>query len=292
MKESKNGRRTVRAGTINDSYSVNRPGWSGASPVPSRAGIRAENRRRRRRRILLIFYILLFLAVMSAAAVISLTVLFKIDTIEVSGASRYSQDQIVGACGIQKGENLFLAGTKRAEQQVQARLPYIGSVKIKRKLPAKISIEVSAATVCGAVAYGDKYAVLSDQYRVLEITDKPSQNCPPIKGITLKSAKVGDTAVFEDESLLTSLQKVEEAIRKNKMEHITGMDLSSASKILVHYDGRVTLNLGLSSGLDYKFSFAKKLLESGQIKDTEKGVLNLSTVEENDTAYFDPVTDS
>lgn len=278
-----------------------RQGWGGGARGPnpkgniapsSRAGVRMENRRRRRRRALLVFYIFLFFAVVSAAAAVSLTVLFKIDTIQVNGTSKYSQEQIIGACGIQKGDNLFLAKTGRAEKQIQARLPYIGSVKVKRKLPARISIQVMEAQVLGAVQASGKYAVLSDDFRILELADRLPQGCALIRGISLSSPKAGSTAEFSDKSAQSSLTDVEKALKNNGLKKITGMDFSSTSKITLTYDGRVVINLGMPSDLDYKIRFAKKLFDSKNIKDTEKGTLNLSTTGDNDTAYFDPGTSS
>lgn len=285
MRNLKNGRDNWGGGT-------RRPNPNGNIAASSRAGARMENRRRRRRRALLIFYIFLFFAVISAAAAVSLTVLFKIDTIQVGGTSKYSQEQIIGACGIRKGDNLFLAKTGRAEKQIQARLPYIGSVKVKRKLPAQISIQVAEAQVLGAVESAGKYAVLSDDFRVLELAGQLPQNCALIRGITLNAPKAGSTAGFSDKTAQSTLMDVEKALKNNGLKKITGMDLSSTSKITVTYDGRVAINLGMPSDLDYKIRFAKKLFDSGEIKDTEKGTLNLSTVGDNDTAYFDPGTSS
>lgn len=290
MRDQENRRRNMRE--ENRRRGTNEPARREYGRVPSRAGIRAENRRRRRRRALLIFYLFLFFAVVSSAVVVSLTVLFKIDAIQVSGTSRYSQEQIVSACGIKKGENLFLAKTRQAEKQIQARLPYIGSVKVRRKFPARISIQVAEAQVYGAVESSGKYAVLGENFRILEMADKPPQSCMLIRGITLKKPKAGATAEFEDKSLQSSLMDVENALKNGGMKKITGMDFSSASKILLTYDGRVTINLGMPSNLDYKISFAKKLFDEGKIKSTEKGTLNLSTAGDNDTAYFDPASGS
>ncbi|XOQ43971.1 MAG: Cell division protein DivIB [Clostridium sp.] len=289
MKNSKN----PRYATYTENNRTYRPARKAASPLrPSRAGVRAANRRRRRRRALLIFYIFLFLAVLFAAVAVSLTVLFQIDSIQVSGTSKYSQEQIINACGIKKGENLFLADTKQAEQRIQSQLPYIGSVQVRRQLPAKIHIEVTPAKVCGALEYSEQYAIMSDDFRILEVTDKLPENCPLIKGIELKNPKVGAEAEFADSSIKTCFMEVIKALNENGLTKITGMDFSSTSKILVDYDGRVTINLGMPSGLDYKIRYAKALFDSGKIQDTEMGMLNLSTVEENDTAYFDPVTGS
>jgi cell division septal protein FtsQ len=290
MKDLKSGRRAAGANVRGSG--TNRPVRRENAGVPSRAGIRAENRRRRRRRALLVFYLFLFFTVVTAAAVVSLTVLFKIDTIQVTGTSRYTQEQIISACGIKKGENLFLAKTKQAESGIQTRLPYIGAVKVRRRFPAQITIQVTEARVLGAMALSGKYAVIGDNLRILEIVDKLPQNDTLIQGVALKNPKAGDKAEFTDKSVQSSLTDLENALKSNSMKKIKSIRFSSDSKILLDYDGRVTINLGLPSALDYKIRFAKKLFASDMIKSTEKGTLNLSTVEDNDKAYFDPGTGS
>lgn len=260
--------------------------------APSSAAIRAANRHRRRRRALVCFYLFLFFTVLSAAAVLSLTVLFKIRTIQVSGTSRYSQSQIVGASGIRTGENLFLAQTRRAEEQIRSKLPYIGSVQVHREFPAEIGITVGAAAVCGAVEYQKKYAVLGSDFRILELADKLPQGCASISGVTLRNAEAGATADFSDTTVRNTLQNVEKALKTDGLSDVTAMDFSSSSRILLVYQSRVTINLGLASDLDYKIRYAKALFDSGKIGKTEKGTLNLSTAADNDTAYFDPAAAS
>ena len=46
--------------------------------------------------------------IIAAAITLSLTVLFKISTIEVTGTSRYSVEDIIKESGISEGNNLFL----------------------------------------------------------------------------------------------------------------------------------------------------------------------------------------
>lgn len=289
-KESKRSRELPHAyGGTSVEYG---PALRNGAPSGPRAGRRAKNRRRRRKRALVCFYIFLFLTVVLAAAAVSLTVLFRIESIEVRGTSRYSQAQILSACGIRKGENLFLVRTGDAEKRISGKLPYIGSVSVRRSFPAGITVTVAEAPVCGVVPDGKGYAVLGTDFRVLELTDKPPAGRPRIKGIALKNAKAGGAAEFSEPALKNSLAAVVSALSKNGLKPITGMDFSNTDGVLVEYDGRVTMNFGLCSDLDYKVRYAKALFDSGQIKKTERGTLNLSTTAENDTAYFDPAASS
>nr|WP_319487503.1 FtsQ-type POTRA domain-containing protein [uncultured Caproiciproducens sp.] len=249
---------------------------------------RTDTRKRHRRRCLLLFYIFMFIAVVVGAVVISLTVLFKIETIEVSGTSRYSAEAIVQAANIKKGENLFLANTKNAAASIQQKLPYIGAAKVSRRLPAKILIEVKEEAISGAMEYKGKYAVVSVNGKVLELTDKMPGNCPAIKGLSLSKIEVGKNIVYGDTTQQDTFKSLTTAISSNKLDKITEIDLSNSYKIQIIYDGRIIMNLGLPSDFDYKIRFAKSILDEGKIKDNEKGTLNLSVAVEDNNAFFDP----
>ncbi|WP_444659682.1 cell division protein FtsQ/DivIB [Caproiciproducens sp. R2] len=249
---------------------------------------RADNRKRRRRRFLLLFYVFLFLTVIAGAVAVSLTVLFKIETIEVAGTSRYPAQAIVQAGGIRKGENLFLAHTKSAAAAIQQKLPYIGTAKVSRRLPARIVIEVTEEAVSGAIEYKGKYAVVGANGKVLELAEKMPENCTSIKGLSLSKAEAGKAVVYADASQKETFQSLSAAVSGNKFEKITEMDFSNPYKIQVVYDGRIIMNLGLPSDFDYKIRFAKSIFDAGKIKDNERGTLNLSVAVEDNNAFFDP----
>lgn len=249
---------------------------------------RAESRRRRRRRALLLFYFFTFITVITAAIALSLTVLFKIDTIEVTGTSRYPAEQIIAVCEIEKGENLFLAKTREAGAAIQQKLPYISSATVSRRLPAKIVITVKEEPLSGALEYNKKYAVIGTSGKVLELAAKMPENCPNIKGLKLSKAEVGKDIVYSDTTQQTALHDLTAAITDSKLGKVTEIDMSVPYKLQIVYDNRITMNLGLASDLNYKLRFAKSILDAGKIKENEKGVLNLSVAAEDNNAFFDP----
>jgi cell division protein FtsQ len=265
----------------------------GAQEGPeSSAARRAGFRYRRRRRAQLVFYIFLFLFIVAGAAVLSLTVLFKTESIQVTGTSSYSQEQIIEASGIRKGENLFLVKTRRAQELISKKLPYVGSVQVSRKLPAQIVIHVGKAEVWGVLPYNGKYVVLGTGGKVLELADKLPSNCTVLSGLQIKEAKAGEQIQYKDASQESVLKSVVDTVKNDKLSKVTAMNFSSSYKILITYDGRIEINLGMPANLDYKIRFAKTLFDTGKIKSTEKGSLNLSVAADNDTAYFDPASGS
>lgn len=249
---------------------------------------RAALRRRRRKRALLCFYLFTFLAVVTAAVVLSLTVLFKIESIQVNGTSRYSSEQIIGASGIKTGENLFLAKTGQAARNIEQKLPYLASASVSRKIPAQIVITVQEAKPAGAMKYEGKYAVLATDGKVMELDDQIPENCPSVKGVKLSGAEPGKTITFADSTQKNIYENLVSAIVQTGFEKITQLDLTQAYKIQITYDNRIVMNLGSGSDFIYKLRFGKTILDQQGIKQEEKGVLNLSIVTENNRGYFYP----
>lgn len=265
---------------------VSRPSRPGAALAAS-AQKRAEIRKRRRRHMLAFFYLFLFLFVLTSAVVLSLTVLFKISRVQVTGSSRYSAQQIIQASGIKTGDNLFLTKTGQASAKIKAQLPYLETAAVTRQLPSVISIRVEEDSVYGAVEYGKKYIVAGENGRALEITDKLPAGCTLLKGLPVRTAEAGKTIVYQNQNISGVFGPVMSALQKSGLGKITSVDFSQSYRILVLYDNRVTIDLGMPSDLDYKLDFAKNIL-TNKIKNTEKGTLNMSVVSDTDKAYFDP----
>lgn len=260
----------------------------GSAPHKGREKRRAAASRkaRRRKRLLLIFYLVTFLIAIGAAVVLSITVLFRIDTIQVTGQSRYTEQEIVQMSGIKVGENLFLADTATAKQQIEEKLPYIGRAKVSRRLPAKILITVEEAEISGAVEYNGGYAIVSPEGKVLEITSAIPEGYSLIEGLDLKSADLGKKIVYEDPEKQEMFTELAQSLAEHGIAPITRMDLTNLYDIVVEYDGRITMEFGLPSDIDFKVRFAKTILSEPDMAEAQ-GVLNLADCREEDRAYFE-----
>lgn len=74
-----------------------------------RAGAAAVDQRRRRRRTgrQALHYLLILAVATAIMAALSLTVFFKIETVEVTGLTKYAAEEVIQASGVQVGQNLF-----------------------------------------------------------------------------------------------------------------------------------------------------------------------------------------
>lgn len=262
-----------------------------AADFAAAAQYRAECRRKHRKHVLIFFYLFMFLLVLSAAAVLSLTVLFKISDIYVTGSSHYSRQQIIEESGIKKGDNLFLTNTQRSSERIREKLPYLGVVAVKRKFPAKIEISVKEDPVYGAAVFDKKYVIIGEGGNALDFVNSIPNNCTELKGLEVKYAQAGKPVQYKEADSANVLKTVMEALQKNGLSNITSVDFSKSYRIMAVYDNRISINLGIPSDLDYKIKFVKSLLKNN-IKSTDHGTLNMSVVSDTDKAYFDPSYDT
>ena len=113
------------------------------------AAARSNRKRRRSRGRFGPLLKLLCAVALAAALTVGVTVFFRVETVAVEGASRYTPEEIVEASGIQTGDNLYAMNKFQVQQQLRELLPYISEVSIRRELPSTIRIRV---VECQAVA--------------------------------------------------------------------------------------------------------------------------------------------
>ena len=100
------------------------------------------NRKRKRSRLGPLFQFLCGIAVV-VALTMGATVFFQVESIEISGNQRYTQEEVIQATGIQIGDNLFHLNKYAIYDQVEQNLPYIETIQIRRGLPSTIRVTIT-----------------------------------------------------------------------------------------------------------------------------------------------------
>lgn len=177
---------------------------------------RRHGRGRRGRRFG-VLYKLLTLVVVCAAAVLALTLFFKVESVEVTGNSRYSAQEIQDACGVQLGDNLYLLSKPDMVQRLHQRLPYIDEVRITRSLPNTLCVQVTEFTTVYAVEQEGTVWLLTSGGKIVE-TAAERGDTPLIDGCELLAPSLGGDVSFALElqnrqeslfALLTALESAE-----------------------------------------------------------------------------------
>lgn len=253
-------------------------------------GQQRSNKRKNRRRhgSPILLYIMLIIIVLGISAVLCCTVFFGAETIEVSGTSRYSTEQIIAASSLNEGDNIFVANTSKAEGEITNQLPYIGSAKISRTLfPPKFVITVEETQA--KYVTEDGMVVLDGRFKILENSAAPDfdkSGLTLLKGVSFTSPVAGQTAAFENEDISDTLKQIAKGLEKQKISDITKIDLSDTMDIRITYQNRILMFIGSTAELDYKMSYAKTML-TNQLSSSQEGKLDLSwLVSGNSTVYF------
>lgn len=238
---------------------------------------RRSNRRRRRGRFSFLYKVLSVLLI-CGAILGAMTFLFRINTIEISGVSRYTKEEVLEASGIKQGDNLYIINKYDVADDIFARLPYVQTVQINRRLPDTMTIDVQECTVAGAVTQEGGVWLVSSHGKILEnIAPADAAAYPVIDGITLLSPAVG-TAIalgeenrMTEEKLLDLLAKLEE---KGMLAEMKGIHMGDGAFITMDYADRFTVKFAWDADFDYKLQNLQVVISKLEVNET--GVIDLT----------------
>lgn len=260
--------------------------FGGRTPrAPDRAqAAAAAGARRRRKRTgrQTLYYLLILLVAAAVVAVLSLTVFFRIEKLEVTGVTKYAAEEILEASGVKVGDNLFRVNARRVEKKLTQQFPYVEGVALRRTLPATLTLEIAQAKPLGAVSTAAGYVVIGKTGRVLEIgAASVPQDVMTVTGMYLYDPKVGqklgegytkeetDEADKEAYGFLL-LSRLMDAVEETDFGKVSLVDFSNQLDMMLVYDNRLLIDLGGGTELPYKLRFAKKVIED-ELSDTFEG---------------------
>ena len=255
---------------------------------------------------------------LAAAVILCFIVFFRVNTISVTGNEKYTQQEVLDASGIEKGDALLLVNKSAAAGKIIAALPYIDQVRIGVAFPNVVRIEVKELDTAYAVTASDgTYWLINSSGRVVEETTGKAaagylqltgfQVDPPKAGATISASsaaaktdqQTGDTAsggeataanteetddATPEERLQTALE-ILQALESSGAAGVTQINVASLHDIKVFYGTQYEVDFGAAVDLSYKVEYM--LAAVAQLDDYESGVLDL-TFQEEKTARFIP----
>ena len=238
---------------------------------------RRRNNRRRRGRFG-VLYKLLSVLVICGAIIAALTLFFRVDTVVVTGQERYTQEEIVAASGVEKGDNLSLLNKNAVRQRIQDALPYIERVKrINRKLPDTLLIEVEECGTPLAVVQDGSAWLVSPLGKIVEqLPAGQAEGYAVIDGCQLLTPTVGTKIALateynaKKESLLDLLAALEEA---EMLDQVEAIHLEDASTLTMEYGGRFLVEMPYRA--DYQRKLQTLRLAVEKLETNQTGTIQL-----------------
>lgn len=234
-------------------------------------------KQRRVRRI--IAYLSIIVVVLIVGVILSLTVLFKTEKIEVKGNKYYDNNVVIQLSGIKKGDNIFTSSMFADTSNIIKTLPYIKNVHVGFNIPNGVVISVENQVPYYSLKSGNIYYLVSKDNRILEQVDKKPDDLMFIDAPKLKSAEVGDYVEFEKKRYTAALDEIIASLRKNKIKGVTAISVKNINNITITYDNRILIKLGLPDDIDYKIRTAFTIINNNLDPHNTKtimGILNVS----------------
>ncbi len=281
---------------------------------------RATLRRRRMLRRLTAFAMLL--CVIGAGIYLTMTMLFRINSIQVqtpdgkqvTEIAGYSADSILQRMGVQLEENIFSFEPGEKAAVLEQNFPLLGSIKVIRDYPNTVVVQVTEAVPAYAVQNGSKWLVISDKWKILsEESTQPKglctlyggklQDTTPGQGFRFvddaDAASASGSEAAESESAVSTETARMEALRTlvSKLEEyglsqdMTRLEVADTEQLAFLYQDRISVLLGTLNDLDYKLDRARYVLTNADGKGcgpTDTGRLDFSHTSASSTRkiYF------
>lgn len=237
---------------------------------------RSYHRKRRQGRFSFLYKILIFVAICGAIAV-ALALFFKVETVTVTGNSRYTPQQIAEAGGIQVGDNMFFLNKYKASVQITAALPYVETVRISRQLPSTLVVTVTECTAPAAVSQDGKLWLLSGDGKIVDEKTGDGKQYALVKGLSLLEPQVGTAIQVPEEEqpaaqlLLTLLGLLRD---KSMLSDVQTIDLSDSASVVMRYLDRFDVTFRWDADFDYKLDYLLAVVERLEIN--EKGAIDMT----------------
>lgn len=327
-----NGSRPRNGQRPQNVQSARRP-QSGGRYRPTEANLRSPARRegrkkrrltraaiRRRRAIRRLTALALLLCVIGVGVYLTVTMLFKINTLEVAvdgevvqEVGGYSSAEILQVLGVHAEENIFSFDPAEKAAALEKQFPLLENIRVERDYPNTVVVRTNAATAVYAMQTSGGWLSLSAGLKILDKDSaqpdliilcggEPVSTTPgtqlefetgasgPSSGSAASDSAASSEAGPPTDKRLESLNTLLTALDSSELgADVTRIEFEDPEQMAFLYQGRISVLLGTLNELDYKLRLAKYVLlnEDGKgCSPTDTGMLDLSHLSASSSRKF------
>lgn len=190
--------------------------------------------------------------------------LFDISTILVEGNSKLSDEKVISLSSIELHTNMFALNKAQIKSKLRES-SYIENVKISRKLPSTIVINIDERIPTYMLQFADSYVYINNQGYMLEISNEKI-DVPILTGFTtdLSNIKPGNRINSDDLKKMGIVIKIYQTLSNNDIaEILSKIDMSNEKNYTLFFDSeQKKVYLGNASDLSTRIVCLKGILES------------------------------
>ena len=274
---------------------------------------------KRRRMIQRLVALGTLLAVIAAGVYLTMTMLFRIGTIQVQTedgtavqeAAGYTSDQILQALGVQPEENIFSFDPAAKQAALEKQFPLLESIQVVREYPNTVVVRVAEAVPAYAMQTKSGWLTLSDNFKILACDADQPAGLKTLYGGEPVSVQPGDQLAFElpqpaadsaasdasgasseaqepqEDGRLAALAELQTKLEEYGMlDDVTRIEFADTDQMAFLYQDRISVLLGTLNDLDYKLDRARYVLTNADgkgVSATDTGGLDFSHVSASST---------
>ena len=280
---------------------------------------------RRRRLMRRLTALVMLLCVIGAGVYLTVTMLFKISSIQVQTADGvvqeaggYTNDQILQALDVHPEENIFSFDPGSKAAALEKVFPMLEDIRVERDYPGTVVVRVTEARPAWAMQTSSGWLTLSGSLKILEKDSAQPAGLPTLYGGEPVSAEPGEQLTFaaepkadstpdstpdsaadssasgtveeEADQRLESLNTLLAALDAAGMSaDVTRIEFADVDEMAFLYQDRISVWLGTLNELEYKLKLAKHVLlnEDGKgCAATDTGKLDFTHISMSSTRKF------
>lgn len=247
---------------------------------------------RRRRMLRRLTAIALVLCVAAAGIYLTMTMLFKINAIQVRTAdggaldqsSPYTSAEILDALGVQLEENIFSFDPEAKAAELEKAFPLLEHITVERVYPSTVVVQVTPAAPVYAMQTPGGWISLSSDLKILSAETEqpdllvlyggdpasvtPGDQLSYVPAGTADSAGSGEAgaassqaAAPETDSRVQALETLLGALEeRGLLADVTRVEFADVEQMAFLYQDRISVLLGTLNELDYKLDYAEYML--------------------------------
>lgn len=233
------------------------------------AARKTRNRHRPRRGRFGFLYKLLSFLIILAAILVGCVAFFRVNQITVEGNSRYSAQEIIGASGVELGENLLLISKPQTAGSIQKQLPYVQNVFVIRHPPDGLTLRITESAAAAVIRVEDTWWLMDARGKLLDWGDESIKGAlPVVSGLHPVEPGLGDwlTVETEERLKLESLEGLLTALAgRGMVGNVTGfVDLNAANTIYFGFGDNLTVAVPMTGDFDRWAFQLQRVLETFQ----------------------------
>lgn len=231
--------------------------------------IRRQKRRKRKKRKRILLGLMLILMICIG---LLFTPIFNLKEITISGNEKVESQEIVTASGFVLGENIFKFKLNEAGETI-AKIPYINSVILQRKLPGKIEISVTECIPLAYIQSADGMVVVDKDGKVLEKkTEEISYKLPILFDFKFDTYILGEKISENNNEKLQKILEITKNLYNNNLVKDVLSITTTKGEIYLNFRDGLKVIVGDEENINGKLTMLKEVLKA--IPEGSKGVID------------------